>query len=219
MSIMSGSVAAQALSIFRAIKLMYVLLYLTSCKPGYLTKAAKNIVMTLVIMGGSFFSYAAMASCTVSGSISRLLTNAPTWNIQVDGSAPINTFLYHLYLSSSAPDTSATCIGGPLEVTVNSDFPVIGSLNGNYIYDTGIPGIGMGIHFANAYSSGNSQVVGNLWDVEAPLQVEQFMDPAARSAIEAQREQADARREAANKRLEQAEQKHSVARANTATAR
>ena len=73
--------------------------------------------------------------------------------------------------------------------------------------------------FAAFLTGLGSQVVGNLWDVEAPLQVEQFMDPAARSAIEAQREQADARRDAATKRLEQAEQKHSVARANTATAR
>ena len=131
-------------------------------------KTAKKIIMTLVVMGGSFFSYAALASCTVGGAIDRLLTNAPTWNIQVDGSAPINTFLYHLSLSSSAPDTSATCIGGPLEVTVNSDFPVIGSWNGNYIYDTGIPGIGMVIHFVNAYSSGNTPFVGNL-----PILVEQ----------------------------------------------
>ena len=162
MSIMSGSVAAQALSIFRAIKLMYVLLYLTSCKPGYLTKAAKNIVMTLVIMGGSFFSYAAMASCTVSGSIDRLLTNAPTWNIQVDGSAPTGSFLYHIPLTSSEPEIAITCTDIIPNASVDSDYPVTGMLGEKKIYDTSIPGIGMIIHFANQYTDVSGRYAGNL---------------------------------------------------------
>lgn len=62
-------------------------------------------------------------------------------------------------------------------------------------------------------------IVGNLGGIETPLTVEQFIDPAALRAVEAQRDQAVARRDAAKARLDQAEQKHTVARANTLSAR
>lgn len=62
-------------------------------------------------------------------------------------------------------------------------------------------------------------IVGNLGGIETPLTVEQFIDPAALRAVEAQRDQAVARRDAAKARLDQAEQKHAVARANTLSAR
>jgi predicted RNA-binding Zn-ribbon protein involved in translation (DUF1610 family) len=73
--------------------------------------------------------------------------------------------------------------------------------------------------FASFLTGLGSQVVGNLWDVETALTVEQFIDPAALREVQAQRDQAIARRDAANTRLEQAEEKHSVARASTLSAR
>ena len=63
------------------------------------------------------------------------------------------------------------------------------------------------------------KIVDNLWDVEKPLTVEQFRDPVAAHAVQAQRAQADAQRSAAKARLEQAEEKLAVARANTASSR
>ena len=63
------------------------------------------------------------------------------------------------------------------------------------------------------------KIVDNLWDVEQPLTVEQFLDPAAARAIRAQHEQAGRQRAAAKIRLDQAEEKLAVARANTATSR
>ncbi|MBQ5950428.1 zinc ribbon domain-containing protein [Massilia sp. ST3] len=64
-----------------------------------------------------------------------------------------------------------------------------------------------------------SLVVGNLWDVEDPLTVEQFMDPAQLGAARAELAQASARQEAARERFEQASQKHTVAQSNTRTSR
>lgn len=64
-----------------------------------------------------------------------------------------------------------------------------------------------------------SLVVGNLWDVEEPLAVEQFMDPAATRAARAQLTQAGEAEERARERLEQARQKHAVAQSNTRSAR
>lgn len=64
-----------------------------------------------------------------------------------------------------------------------------------------------------------SKIVDNLWNVEPELKVEQFMDQAAAHSVEARRDQAIEARDAAKGRLEQAEEKHSVAQANTASAR
>jgi hypothetical protein len=63
------------------------------------------------------------------------------------------------------------------------------------------------------------KVVDNLRDVEAPLAVEQFMDPAAVRTVQAQRNEAGTQRDAAKERLEQAEAKHAVALSNTQAAR
>jgi predicted RNA-binding Zn-ribbon protein involved in translation (DUF1610 family) len=64
-----------------------------------------------------------------------------------------------------------------------------------------------------------NKIVGNLWDVETTLSVEQFMDPAAARTVRFQRDLADAQRNAAKTRLAQAEEKHRVARADTRSAR
>lgn len=64
-----------------------------------------------------------------------------------------------------------------------------------------------------------SLVVGHLWDVEEPLTVEQFMDPAQRAAAKSALDQAKEREEAARARLEQATHQHSVAQANTRSSR
>ncbi|MCC2954469.1 zinc ribbon domain-containing protein [Massilia sp. IC2-477] len=63
------------------------------------------------------------------------------------------------------------------------------------------------------------KIVGNLWDVEQPLTLEQFMDPARVAELRAGQASARARREAAQLDLEQATQQHEVARANTRSAR
>ncbi len=64
-----------------------------------------------------------------------------------------------------------------------------------------------------------SAIVGNLWDVEPELTLEQFMDPAHVAALRTEQEQAKDRRDAAQLEFEQATQKHEVARSNTRTAR
>ena len=64
-----------------------------------------------------------------------------------------------------------------------------------------------------------SLVVGNLWDVESPLTVEQFMDPARLAKARADQRLARERLEAARERLEQATQKHNVAQSNTRSSR
>lgn len=63
------------------------------------------------------------------------------------------------------------------------------------------------------------KIVANLWDVERPLSVEQFMDPAQVAALRTEQETARARRDQAQLDLEQAAQQHEVARANTRSAR
>lgn len=63
------------------------------------------------------------------------------------------------------------------------------------------------------------KVVDNLRDVETPLAIEQFMDPAAVRTVQAQRTEAGKQRDAAKERLEQAEEKHAVAQSNTQAAR
>jgi hypothetical protein len=64
-----------------------------------------------------------------------------------------------------------------------------------------------------------SNIVGNLWDVEAEPTVEQFMDPVQVAALRAEEEAAKGRRDAAQLVLEQAKHKHEVARSNTRSAR
>lgn len=63
------------------------------------------------------------------------------------------------------------------------------------------------------------KIVENLWDVEAPLTVEQFMDQRRAAEVKAQRDAAQEKLDAARTALEQAEQKHAVARSNTRSAR
>jgi hypothetical protein len=64
-----------------------------------------------------------------------------------------------------------------------------------------------------------SLIVQNVRDVEEPLTLEQFINPAQLASVQAEREAAHNAREQAQSRLEQATQKHTVASANTASAR
>ena len=63
------------------------------------------------------------------------------------------------------------------------------------------------------------KIVENLWDVEAPLTVEQFMDPQRLGELKTQLGAAQHKQREARAALEQAEQAHGVARSNTASAR
>ncbi len=63
------------------------------------------------------------------------------------------------------------------------------------------------------------KIVDNLWDVEQPLTLEQFMNPAQVAALRSGQDAAKARHEQAQLALEQASQKHEVARSNTRSAR
>ena len=62
-------------------------------------------------------------------------------------------------------------------------------------------------------------VVQNLHDVEAPLEVEQFMDAAEAAKLRAAGDAADKASEEATERRDQARQKHEVAQSNTRSAR
>ena len=59
------------------------------------------------------------------------------------------------------------------------------------------------------------KVVANLWDVEAPLAVEQFVDPATHKQLTQAMELAQKHTEAASTRREQAAQKLEVAKSNS----
>lgn len=73
--------------------------------------------------------------------------------------------------------------------------------------------------FASFLIGLGGKVVDNLWDVERPLGIEQFMDRNQVDALRAGEQAAQARRETAQLELEQATQQHEVARANTRSAR
>ena len=62
------------------------------------------------------------------------------------------------------------------------------------------------------------KVVDNIWSVEAPLALEQFIDPGQGAIVRAAAEQADKNRQEAQSRLEQASQKHQEAQATSETA-
>jgi hypothetical protein len=64
-----------------------------------------------------------------------------------------------------------------------------------------------------------SLIVQNVRDVEAPLAVEQFMNPAQMAKVRAELDAAHDARQNAQSRLEQATQKHTVAESNTQSAR
>ncbi|KQQ86837.1 zinc ribbon domain-containing protein [Massilia sp. Leaf139] len=63
------------------------------------------------------------------------------------------------------------------------------------------------------------KIVDNLWDVEAELTLNQFMDPAEAENVRAQLKEAEERRDTARLNLEQANQQHNVAQSNTNAAR
>jgi hypothetical protein len=63
------------------------------------------------------------------------------------------------------------------------------------------------------------KIVDNLWDVEQPLTLEQFMDRSQVAGLRAEQEAARGQREVAQLHLDQATQQHEVARANTRSAR
>jgi len=62
------------------------------------------------------------------------------------------------------------------------------------------------------------KVVENLWDVEPPLSVEQFIDPVEGPAARAAAQLAERNQAEATEKLDQARQKHQVASANTRSA-
>lgn len=63
------------------------------------------------------------------------------------------------------------------------------------------------------------KVMDRLWDIEKPVALSNFIDPAAGARAQGALRQADATVEAARLRLEQARHKHNVARSNTALAK
>ncbi|SEF10383.1 fimbrial protein [Pseudomonas deceptionensis] len=119
-------------------------------------KTAKKIIMTLVVMGGSFFSYAALASCTVEGAIDRLMDNTDSWIVQVDGSAPVGSFLALIKLNGSLTDTIITCDATGSELEINSDYPLVFTTPDYNVYESGIPGIGMGFYISTNLFSGKA---------------------------------------------------------------
>ena len=64
-----------------------------------------------------------------------------------------------------------------------------------------------------------SLIVQNVRDVEEPLTLEQFMNPAQMAKVRAEMDAAHEAQQRAQSRLEQASQKHTVAASNTASAR
>lgn len=62
------------------------------------------------------------------------------------------------------------------------------------------------------------KVVENIWDVEPPLTLEQFVDPVQGPAVRAAAQLAEKNQANAIERLDQARQKHQVAQSNTRTA-
>ena len=64
-----------------------------------------------------------------------------------------------------------------------------------------------------------SLIVQNVRDVEEPLTIEQFMNPAQMTRVRAEMDAAHEAQQRAQSRLEQASQKHTVAASNTASAR
>ncbi len=62
------------------------------------------------------------------------------------------------------------------------------------------------------------KVVDNMWNVETPPTVEQFMDPAKLKALRDADEKAEEQQRQAIEKLEQATQRHQVAQSNTNTA-
>ena len=71
------------------------------------------------------------------------------------------------------------------------------------------------IVFASFLIGLGSKLVENMWDVEAPLTLGQFIDPVAGPQVRAAAEQADKDSTLALERRDQAAQRHQVARSNS----
>ena len=111
-------------------------------------KTAKKIIMTLVVMGGSFFSYAALASCTVT-------SGSPEFNLPsvqfppLDPRTPINGVLATIttYADNTAGLFSADCTAVK-STRLKTDFINIGG----ELYSTELSGIAMRIKIGDPSS-------------------------------------------------------------------
>lgn len=140
----------------------------TSCKQ------LKSFTMALVTICGSLFSYGALATCTINGPVDRLFTEIRSsdgssgWDIKIDGSAPLNTFMIYMSLSTPEPESIITCDTNRIEFSRGTDYPYISTINNMGIYDTGIPGIGMTIYSYNSIGGNvpQSNSVNTPWIIQ-----------------------------------------------------
>lgn len=144
MSIISGAISVSVMTIFKACNTMSSTTYQVLRKCNELTKALKYLTLISIAICAAFFNQAALAACTVTGDINRILDNYRSPDlIQIDSTLPIGATLGRIFVATLAlqPDILLTCAEGRPLVEVTSVYPQHSAT----IFDTGIPGIGMSI--------------------------------------------------------------------------
>ena len=163
MSIMSGTISALVMTIFKAGSTMNFFNCRPPHKSAYPKSLSKLFFMAFIVAISSFYSYASWASCSITGPIDRLIANIPTGDTQIDGSVPINTELRLLYpLYDVNLDTTVSCAGDKPTLEINSNHPITGTYNGANVYETGIPGIGMTLYQQSPGVDPDGTIIGYL---------------------------------------------------------
>ena len=125
------------------------------------TSFLKLIILASAISSGGIFSQVALAACTISGPIDRLIDNpANGWEVQVDGSVPMGSFLKLITFSGSSPEIAVTCDAEGVRILVDSEYPIVGTSGGVNLYDSGIPGIAFGLFLNDLDISGKLPLEG-----------------------------------------------------------
>lgn len=114
-------------------------------KRGCFMQSLKLITAVTTVVSSGAFSQIALAACTITGPVERIMNNLNSFDLVVDASRPIGSALGLLQGLDNNPQTDIVCDGPIGPVSFNTEYSPTASGSSAQHFDTGIPGIAMSI--------------------------------------------------------------------------